>query len=162
MITARPTRLKNFDYLGCYRYSLTFCTALRHAAFATPRVVSTVRDQLLRCAADDGFAVCAYCFMPDHVHILTVGERPDSALLPFVKRFRQASGYWYSKVVRRDLWQKGFFEYILRDTDATDDIARYILANPVRAGLAARIGEYPHAGSGTFNPLGVTWEDRPD
>ncbi len=100
--------------------------------------------------------------MPDHVHILTAGERPDSELLPFVRRFRQASGYWYSKAMQRDLWQKGFFDYVLRDAEATADVARYILANPVRAGLTATIGEYPYAGSGTFNPMGATWDGRPD
>jgi putative transposase len=160
MITARPSRLKNFDYLGCHRYFLTFCTALRHSAFINPRVVSTVQQQLIQRAAEDRFALSAYCFMPDHLHILVAGLRADSALLSFVARFRQASGYWYSKAMERDLWQKGYFEYVLREADATDEVAKYILANPVRSGLTTAIGEYPYAALDTFGVAGVTWDPK--
>jgi hypothetical protein len=36
---------------------------------------------------------------------------------------------------------------VLRDDEVTIDVARYILGNPVRAGLAATVEEYPYVGS---------------
>jgi putative transposase len=158
MITARPCRLKNFDYVGFQRYFLTFCTAFRRPAFSDPAVAATLLMQMRRCATETGFAVLAYCFMPDHVHLLVAGVRADSALRSFVTRFKQASGYWYSKVNGHDLWQRGFYDYVLRDQDATGEIAGYILANPVRAGLTAAVGEYPFAGSDSFDAAGIVWD----
>ena len=39
------------------------------------------------------------------------------------------------------------FEHVLRDEETTRAVARYTLANPVRAGLAQRVSDYPFAGS---------------
>jgi hypothetical protein len=36
---------------------------------------------------------------------------------------------------------------VLRGDEATLGVARYILENPVRAGLVARVEDYPFAGS---------------
>ncbi len=48
---------------------------------------------------------------------------------------------------RGRLWQEGYYERVLRDDDASRDIARYIIANPVRGGLVTSPIEYPYSGS---------------
>jgi hypothetical protein len=50
---------------------------------------------------------------------------------------------------------------VLRDDEATAAVARYILANPVRAGLTTELGEYPFAGSDVFDLKEVltAWEE---
>ncbi len=88
--------------------------------------------------------------MPDHLHVLAVGERVDSMLLPFVSRFRQVTGFWYSRAAGRTLWQGGYYERVLREAEETAEVVRYILGNPVRAGLARAIGEYRWAGSDVY------------
>jgi putative transposase len=45
----------------------------------------------------------------------------------------------------RTLWQSGYFERILRREETTQRVADYIMANPVRAGLAEQVGDYPYA-----------------
>jgi len=45
------------------------------------------------------------------------------------------------------LWQRYGFERVVRDSEQTFVVARYILENPVRAGLAGAIEEYPFVGS---------------
>jgi len=57
------------------------------------------------------------------------------------------------------VWQPGYHERVLRD-EATDDVIRYILENPIRAGLAAKFGEYPYAGPGVYamSDLVGAWE----
>ena len=50
------------------------------------------------------------------------------------------------KWIRGRLWQRGYYERVLRDEDHTRDVIRYILQNPVRAGLAKSPDEYPFLG----------------
>jgi hypothetical protein len=48
------------------------------------------------------------------------------------------------------LWQRGYFEHVLRDDEDSFGVARYILDNPVRTGLARNPQDYPSAGSLTM------------
>jgi REP element-mobilizing transposase RayT len=43
-----------------------------------------------------------------------------------------------------DLWQKGFHDRAIRTEADLPAIGRYIVTNPVRAGLVSRVGAYPH------------------
>ncbi len=57
-----------------------------------------------------------------------------------------------------NLWQKGFYDHILRSGKAIDEAAWYIFLNPVRAGLAKTIEEWPYSGSFSLN--GKAWRPR--
>jgi hypothetical protein len=48
------------------------------------------------------------------------------------------------------LWQRYGFERTLRSNDATLSVARYIVENPMRAGLVERIHDYPFLGSSVY------------
>jgi putative transposase len=133
------------------RYSLTLCAFEREPRFTTHEVVEPARSQLLQRARDFRFELTAYCFMPDHLHVLAVGESEDSDLGRFISRMKQDTGYWYSKTCRKRLWQEGFYDRILRNDEETIVVARYILDNPVRAGLVARFDEYPFSGSSRYS-----------
>ena len=74
MLTGNPGHLKSFDYVGLYRYFLTFCTDNRDHHFVAHEHVDVVLEQILRSTSDTGFAMVAYCFMPDHVHLLVEAE----------------------------------------------------------------------------------------
>jgi putative transposase len=142
-----PQHLKAFSYLGFYRYSLRFCTDNRRELFTSQSAVDFVRSHILRIAADERFAVIAYCFMPDHLHLLIEGLSEDSDCKRFIARVKQYSGFHYQQQFGTRLWQRYGFERGVRDSEQTFAVARYILENPVRAGLVATIEEYPFAGS---------------
>ena len=148
MPNSRP-RLKSFDYTGFYRYFLTFCTADRHEAFRTREVVDPVLSQILRAAGDEGFAVVAYCFMPDHVHLLVEGQAENSHMPAFVRRAKQFSGFWYKQRTGHRLWQPSYFDHVLREEDDTMGVARYIVENPLIERLVERLDDYPFWGSAT-------------
>jgi len=40
------------------------------------------------------------------------------------------------------MWQDGFHDHAIRKEEDLADIARYVVANPLRAGLVRRIGDY--------------------
>ena len=144
---SRPPRLAGFDYLGPHRYFLTFCTFRRHRTFTDSNMASLVIAQFRRTVRESAFELLAYCVMPDHVHLLVEGTSVDSNLIRCVKRLKQRSGQIYSQLTRRRLWQEGYYDRILRPSDDARAIARYIAANPIRAGLAVGPRDYPHIGS---------------
>ncbi len=86
--------------------------------------------------------------MPDHVHVLMVGL-VDTANLPrVVKAWKQKTGLWWKQGGHgTSLWQEGFYDRILREDDVTEGVIRYILLNPVRAGLASDPRDYPYLGA---------------
>ena len=147
MITNNPGHLEGFSYVGLHRYSLTFCTDGRRRVFTDAAAVELVVQQLVRAARERKFSVIAYCFMPDHLHLLIEGSSDDSDGRRFIKAFKQYSGYSYSQKRREALWQRYGFEHVLHDDETTVEVVKYILANPVRAGLAATVEEYPFVGS---------------
>ena len=147
MFTGRPAHLKTFNYIGLHRYSLTFCTHHRQHLFVREPVVTLVLSQISRAAVEQEFVVIAYCFMPDHVHLLVEGRSEASDCKRLIARAKQYSGYHYSKQFRGTLWQRYGFEHVLRDEELTPVVARYILNNPIRAGLAQDVANYRFAGS---------------
>ena len=151
MHTRRPERLKTFDYLGLHRYFLTFCTIDRQHVFVSAERVDEVRTQFLRAAADGRFALLAYCFMPDHVHLLVEGQSDDSDGRRFVARAKQLSGFYYKKRFGQPLWQKYGFERTLRTQEGTLSVAKYILENPLRGRLVDDVRKYPFLGSAVYS-----------
>jgi putative transposase len=150
MHTNRPQRLKTFDYVGCSRYFLTFCTSFRATLFVDSDIVQLVLSEFLRAARQEQFSVLAYCFMPDHVHFLVQGRSELSDARKLIKLGKQYAGYAYSEKYNRKLWQPWGFERVLRDDQATLATARYIIENPVRAGLAKTVFDYPFVGSEVY------------
>jgi len=87
--------------------------------------------------------------MPDHVHLVLEGLSDSSDLPRFVRDWKQRTALDYRKTTGKDLWQRGYFDHVLRADEDTDIVARYVLTNPVRAGLVADVHEYRHIGSDT-------------
>src|SRR5204863_611539 len=98
-------------------------------------------------ASREHFAILAYCLMPDHAHLLIEGLDDGSDLRRFAKAAKQSSGFAHARRVGRPLWQEGYFDRALRKDEDMKTIARYILQNPVRAGLVAHPSEYRFSGS---------------
>lgn len=124
-------------------YLVTFATASRRRIFL---------DFALACAACRTFAPAAHAaaatllcwvLMPDHFHALVRldGEIPLSAA---VQRLKAVSARVCHRV-RPDLeiWSRAFHDHALRRNEDMLRTARYIVANPVRAGLVQRAGDYP-------------------
>jgi putative transposase len=150
MLTNKPEHLKTFDYVGVYQYFLTFCTHERARHFVKRDAVELVGTQIQRAAVDNKMAVVAYCFMPDHVHLLVEGQAEDSDCREFISRAKQYSGFHYKAAYGCRLWQRYGYEHVLRNEEAAVSVARYILENPLRARLAEKVDEYPFSGSAVY------------
>ena len=162
----RP-RLKDFDYKGYHRYFITICTRDRSPIFKDYAGVKELIRVLKDTAKNNfGFKVWAYCFMPDHLHLLVEGESPDSDLKKFISSYKQYTGYYYKKVAvaqgfspafspaktpskrnNSKLWQPSYYDHVLRKDEDIFSVAMYIVNNPVRKGLVTHFMDYELSGS---------------
>ena len=86
----------------------------------------------------------AWVLIPDHVHwLLQLGEKCGLSLV--VNRLKSASGRQANRVLDRrgPFWQKAFHDHALREEEDLRKVARYMVANPLRAGLVDTINDYP-------------------
>ncbi|KJK02019.1 transposase [Pseudomonas sp. 21] len=91
-----------------------------------------------------GCSMLAWVLMPDHAHwLLQLGTEPN--LEATVNRLKSASARLANRATGRRgaLWTAGFHDRALRHEDDLRKAARYLVANPLRAGLATRVGDYP-------------------
>jgi REP element-mobilizing transposase RayT len=87
----------------------------------------------------------AYVVMPDHLHwLLVLGKRLSlSKVLANMKGFSAACINAEHRM-RGRLWQPGFHDHGVRAEEDLRVLARYVIANPVRAGLVQSVRDYPH------------------
>jgi REP element-mobilizing transposase RayT len=86
----------------------------------------------------------AWVLMPDHPHwLVQLGEEDTLGLV--VNRIKSASARMANRVLQRKgpLWEPAYHDHCLRREEDLRSVARYMVANPVRAGLVQRIGDYP-------------------
>ena len=143
----RPGRHKDFQYIGFSTYFLTICTENRQRAFDDLEFGRWAIDQLLKHATKREFAVGAYCLMPDHVHLLLRGRSATADLRSLILSWNTRTGYAWRNKTGEQLWQRGYYDHIVRDGENHVAVARYILLNPVKAGLAERPEDYALCGS---------------
>jgi putative transposase len=97
-----------------------------------------------RAAQDQGLAnSLAWVVMPDHFHWLI--ELQQGSLSELMQKTKSLSTKSVNRSIGRQtsLWQQGFHDRALRREDDLVKLARYVVANPLRAGLVERLGDYP-------------------
>ena len=147
-----PSRAPGHAALRKGRYSLpgqpylvTFTSDRRKPHFADEAVA------LLTCRAVEDprlwlrSRLLAWVLMPDHWHGLLVPG--DGEALSSVVRRLKTNTARQARLVRPDIgtvWARGFHDHALRHEEALIDVARYVVRNPVVAGLVKRVGDYPY------------------
>jgi REP element-mobilizing transposase RayT len=87
----------------------------------------------------------AFIVMPDHVHWL-IQLTDDVALSRVLQTVKSTSARRLNRYLNRKgrVWQDGFHDHAIRKEEDIKKAARYIIANPVRAGLVASVRDYSH------------------
>jgi putative transposase len=140
----RANRLAPQAYRGRRAYFLTLCTGDRRKHFASGGLVDASLAVLRTIRATYFFNVYAYCFVPDHFHLIVTGENDSADLSRFLQAFKSLAAREARELGVEKLWQKGFYDHVLRDGEALDAAAWYVFLNPVRARLARRAEDWPH------------------
>lgn len=100
---------------------------------------------LRQCKSLCGFELYAWCLMGNHVHLLI---RPGKESLPLVmKRIGCRYVYWFNRKNERigHLFQDRYRSEAVENDAYFLTVLRYILQNPIKAGLEQQMGEYPYS-----------------
>ena len=111
---------------------------------------------LARQASKHGLDVWAYCLMPNHVHLIATPSTEDA----LARALGEAHRRYALRVNKRKgwtghLWQERFSSFAMDDLRLPSAI-RYVLLNPVRAGLAKTATDWP------YSSARAQVEDAPD
>ena len=152
----KNNRLPDYNYADPGGYFVTICTSARENLFwtnaespleqgeplpltPTGKIVSDLIDAI----PDQYPAISVPCsvVMPNHVHMIIMintdqdgNPQPAPSLQETVRQFKGA----VTKRVGRPIWQKSFYEHVIRNRREAETIMQYIAENP----LAWNLDEY--------------------
>lgn len=93
---------------------------------------------------DASVSSLAWVLMPDHLHwIFQLGDCRNLAAV--MKLFKGRSARLINKAMQKSgpVWQKAYYDHAIRNEEDIRQVTRYMLSNPLRAGLVSEIGRYP-------------------
>ena len=126
-------------------YHVTAVTKAREPFFNESDAASATARCFIERSLLGDCNLLAWILMSDHAHLLVQLGARDS-LDVFVNRLKSSSARKTNAVLGRSgaLWEKAYYDRAMRSDDDLAKVAHYIVANPVRAGLVASIGDYPY------------------
>lgn len=121
-------------------YFITCCTQSRHPYFQNFRQARQLAATFQQMEQQAILTFQCWVIMPDHIHLL-VTLTGDKTLSQAIATLKVTHNRQANRTVK---WQQGFYERTLRREEDRKKIARYIIANPIRAGLTNSVRNYPH------------------
>ena len=142
----KPNRLKGFDYSSNGVYFITICTDNRKCILSKIVGADSIRPcnvQLTKygeivkigieniskiykdCLVDD------YVIMPNHIHLIITINTYSGRIISAPTVIGQFKRY-VSKECGCSIWQKGFYDHIIRDEEDYNSKAEYIINNPLK------------------------------
>ena len=149
--TRKKNRLEKYDYSSVGAYFITVCTLDRKELFwdnSVGAIIDRPQDVPLslygkivdECIKNiferyEMVSVDYYVIMPDHIHLLIrihSDKNGRSMVAPTVGNIvRQFKGS-VTKRIGRPIWQKSFYDHIVRNSKDYDETVKYIYENPMR------------------------------
>jgi putative transposase len=139
-------RLPNFDYSSRRIYFVTLVTQDRRKVFWDSRLAESVCQCLASLSQTLGFQLFCYCLMPDHLHALIGVGECKRTLGQICGAFKSVSTRQYWQWHQGRLWQRQFFDHIIRQEFEHFETVEYIRMNPVRKGLVLSWEDWPYTG----------------
>lgn len=143
----KPLRLQKYDYSKAAAYFITICTKDRKLLFspigkasAATEMIEKVFNETIE--AFSGVESPIYVIMPNHFHAIITLPRANGGLShnlsKIVQAFKSKSTLEYTKMVRegivppfdKQLWQRSFYDHIIRNNDDYCEVYKYIYENP--------------------------------
>ena len=141
-------------------FFVTACTYRRRPILANNPVATAFAEFAERAYSEHNIAVGRYVIMPDHVHLFVCG--PDDfelgrwvgmlkqclekqTALDDQQRVTSPTGRRLQKTltVRTPVWQRRFFDHVLRSDKSYAQKWNYVRDNPGRAGLVKNADDWP-------------------
>ncbi|MCW5958813.1 MAG: transposase [Pyrinomonadaceae bacterium] len=128
-------RLKEFDYSLRRVYFVTIVVEGRRNLFYNKQFGKEVVDCLLNLREELKFNLYGYCLMPNHFHALIgIGESAKD-LGRICGAFKSLTTRIFWKYGEGKLWQRGFFDHIIRNETDFFECLKYTKENPSKKNL---------------------------
>ncbi|MNZ94703.1 Transposase IS200 like protein [compost metagenome] len=124
-------------------YLLTTVTYLREPLFVEWSDAQAVARELHQLGQQSSVILLAWVLMPDHLHCLI--ELDDMSLDDYMQQLKSRTAIALNRAMGRTgkVWQSGYHDHALRRDEDLKAAARYLVANPLRAGLVKSVRDYP-------------------
>jgi putative transposase len=145
-------------------YFFTVNLAERNRTLLTERI-DTLREAF--CVVKDAhpFKIDAMVILPDHLH--TIWTLPDGDH-DFSQRWRQIKSAFSREIAKeerisqsrlrkqeRGIWQRRFWEHVIRDEEDFNRHVDYIHINPVKHGYIQKVADWPYSSFHQYVRLGI-------
>lgn len=154
-------------------YFVTVVTYRRRAFLCDEEVLNALRDAIDKTRAKYPFTIDAWVILPDHMHAIWTLPPDDT---DFANRWRLIKRYvtlacgnalhqpdlmTASKTKHREstLWQRRYWEHLIRDDDDYAKHMDYMHFNPVKHGLVNQVIDWPHSSFLRYVKQGVYGAD---
>jgi putative transposase len=133
-------------------FFVTTCTRNRRAILASEQVAGILIDKWRSARQRHSWHVGRYVIMPDHVHLFCAPDAGAASFLQFVGGWKRWTSRRISNLPRTasaatgPIWQREFFDHLLRSEESYDQKWNYVRGNPVRAGFVLKGSEWSLAG----------------
>lgn len=154
----KQIRLKNYDYSQNGYYFVTVCTHNKQPILSEVRrggvllrpFGEIVKSEIENLRERYKIEIDPYVIMPDHIHMIIRINRdmraeqspaptPETKKLPSIGdvlcAFKSLTTKMFNKrysCVGRKLWQRNYYEHVIRDENDYNEKAQYILNNPLK------------------------------
>jgi len=127
-------------------YFVTTDTWQKHLLFMNAELAKIVVEQLLSCRDRGFYKLHAFVLMPDHLHVLlTPGETTTIEKAMQMIKGGSAHRIGIEKPQKFPIWQTGFHDRWMRDTEEYLGSKHYIEQNPVKARLVEKADDYAYS-----------------
>ena len=126
-------------------YSLTTVTHERAPLFSDFAQARLTIGELRRLNDTALVTSLAWVVMPNHLHwLVALGHSHSVDIVVKMLKGRTAAAINRASKRSGPVWQRNYYDHAVRKEEDLPGLARYIVANPLRAGLVKKLGDYPH------------------
>ena len=129
-------------------FFITACTDKRRKILVNPEITKILVEEWKTSTERHDWHIGRYVIMPDHVHFFCAPGVEAKDLSIFMKFWKEWTSKKIKKVCNIDghVWQKEFFDHLLRSEESYVQKWDYVLNNPLRAGLVKEASEWAWQG----------------
>jgi len=162
------TEYRRFRYPGGIWF-FTVSLAERHGNCLLIDQIDTLRSAFAHVKRKHPFEIAAAVILPDHLHCIWVLPDGDSAFSVrwslikayFSRHIEKGEEIFQSRRKRgeRGIWQRRFWEHLIRDEMDYRQHVDYIHWNPVKHGYVKSVKEWPYSSFHRYVAHGIYPED---
>jgi putative transposase len=146
-------RLKGFDYAARHSNFVTIVADQRQPFFNDARIAAATVETLFELREKYRFNLYVYCLMPDHFHALIGIGDSGLTLGRICGDFKSLSTRKFWRFYTGKLWQRQFFDHVIRNEIDFLETVAYIRENPVKANLVDDWTNWKYTGQPDLEPF---------